>query len=165
MVVNDGVSTTTSSFIAAGLVGGRSYRFEVAAVTNTGVGSYAFVDATISPSPTSTAPPSPITVPGVPNNLRLCCNGLRTVIDQGIWMDLSWTPPSSNGGSAITNYRIELAYINLNGSLTSWFPYQVGNTTSTTLTRLAFSPAGYMVRVSAINSMGRGNNSLAIQIR
>jgi hypothetical protein len=165
VVVNDGSSTTTSASITGGLVIGRSYRFEVAAVTDTGVGSYAFVDATIAPSPTSTAPPSPITVPGVPNNLQLCCSRLRTVINQGIWMDLSWAPPSSNGGSAITNYRIELAYINLDGTFTPWFPYQVGNITSTTLTRLAFSPFGYIVRISAINSMGKGNNSLAIEIR
>lgn len=150
--------------MVAGLESGATYRFEVSAINTAGEGPAAYVDGTITPytpSPTATVV-SGQTKPGVPSNFRVCCNGARTVINRGIWMDLAWNPPSSDGGSTITNYIIEVAYVFPTG-ISAWYSYSVGNTTSTTLTELSFA-FGWYVRISAVNAIGKGNSSITIYI-
>ncbi|HYL65689.1 MAG TPA: fibronectin type III domain-containing protein [Nitrosopumilaceae archaeon] len=97
-------------------------------------------------SGTGTAP----TAPGAPTNLAA-----STVSSSQI--NLSWTAPSNNGGSAITGYKIERS----TDSGTTWSTIQ-SNTASTSTTYsdtgLAASTA-YTYRVSAINAVGTGNPS------
>ncbi|MDO8729084.1 MAG: fibronectin type III domain-containing protein, partial [bacterium] len=89
-----------------------------------------------------------IFAPGVPTNLA------ASISDRSV--DLSWSPPSSNGGSAITDYVIE--YKTTAGS--TWFTFPDGTNTNTvgTVTGLA-NDTSYDFRVSAVNAVGQGSAS------
>ena len=90
------------------------------------------------------------TVPGAPTSLTATASGTSTI-------DLDWTAPSSDGGSAITGYRIE---VSPNGT-SSWSDL-VADTDETTTT---YSHIGLSAgttrhyRVSAINANGTGDAS------
>ena len=88
------------------------------------------------------------TVPGAPTNLMATDLGPTTI-------DLTWTPPTSDGGSPITGYRIE-ASANVS---TGWVPIaNTGETNSYTHSgRLPGTTLYY--RVAAINDVGTGNPS------
>ncbi len=92
-----------------------------------------------------------ITVPGAPTNLA------ASISDRSV--DLSWSPPSSNGGSAITDYVIE--YKTTAGS--TWFTFPDGTNTNTvgTITGLA-NDTSYDFRVSAVNAIGQGPASAVV---
>jgi hypothetical protein len=70
---------------------------------------------------------------------------------------LSWTAPTSDGGSAITDYVIQYLY----GG--TWIPFVDGtsNSTSAIVTGLTNGTA-YDFRVAAVNSAGQGNWSTSI---
>lgn len=89
-----------------------------------------------------------IFVPGSPANLA------TTVGDQSV--ALSWSPPVSNGGSAITDYVIE--YKLSSGSTWSTFSDGVGTGASVTVTSLS-NDNSYDFRVSAVNAIGQGSAS------
>jgi fibronectin type 3 domain-containing protein len=72
----------------AGLTNGTSYSFTVRATNVTGTGS-----------PSNTLSATPRTVPGAPQ-------GLTAAPDKAKGVDLAWTAPSTNGGSAITGYKV-----------------------------------------------------------
>ena len=88
--------------------------------------------------------------PGVPTGLTATASGTTRI-------DLSWTAPADNGGSAITGYKIEVS----SDSGSSWTDL-VADTTSTATTYehtgLAASTTRHY-RVSAINSIGTGTAS------
>ncbi|NBV51266.1 fibronectin type III domain-containing protein [bacterium] len=88
---------------------------------------------------------TPITVPGAPTGVA-GTEGHRQV-------DLTWTAPASNGGSAITDYVIEYS----SNSGTSWTTFADGTSTtaSATVTGLTNGTA-YIFRVSAVNAAGTG---------
>ena len=72
-------------------------------------------------------------------------------------INLSWTAPSNNGGSAITGYKIERSMDT--GSTWSTLVSNTGST-STTYSNTGLSPnTTYTYRVSAINSIGTGSPS------
>lgn len=85
------------------------------------------------------------TVPAPPN-------GLTAVSVSSSQIDLSWTPPSSNGGSAIIGYLIERS----TDSGTTWSTVQSNTgSVSTTYSDTGLSAStSYSYRVSAINSVG-----------
>ncbi|SMH71442.1 PQQ-dependent sugar dehydrogenase [Candidatus Nitrosotalea okcheonensis] len=91
-----------------------------------------------------------VTIPGSPTSLT------ATTISSS-QINLSWTAPSNNGGSAITGYKIERS----TDSGTTWSTI-VANTASASTT---YSDSGlaastvYTYRVSAINSVGTGSPS------
>ena len=88
------------------------------------------------------------TVPGAPTSLSATASGATTI-------DLSWTAPADNGGSAVTGYKIE---VSPNG--TSNWTNLVADTNSTTYahTGLAAGTTRHY-RVSAINSIGTSTPS------
>ena len=89
-------------------------------------------------------------VPGAPTGLTATASGSTTI-------DLSWTAPSSDGGSAITGYKIEVS----SDSGSSWnnLVANTGNANTTYAhTGLAASATRHY-RVSAINSNGTGSPS------
>ncbi|SMH71421.1 putative spherulin 4 [Candidatus Nitrosotalea okcheonensis] len=134
------VSTTYSD---SGLAASTAYTYRVSAINIVG---------TSPPSNTATTITSGtvITIPGSPTSLT------ATTISSS-QINLSWTAPSNNGGSAITGYKIERS----TDSGITWSTI-VANTASVSTTYsdtgLASNTA-YTYRVSAINSVGTGSPS------
>jgi predicted phage tail protein len=130
--------STSTSYTLTGLTNGTSYTVRVAAVNFT-LGDW---------SGTVTGTPAITSVPGAPTGLsvggRFCGQGV-----------LAWSAPASNGGSAITGYRIRIStdnYVNYR---------QVSGTSYEANYQLVPGapdvPSGsFTVRVSAVNSVGEG---------
>ena len=88
----------------------------------------------------------PLTVPGAPRNLRATARDDTSI-------GLSWSPPLSDGGAAITGYRIEVSQDGSNWR--DYVPYT--GSTSTSDGHLALTPGStYFYRVSARNAIGVG---------
>lgn len=131
---SDGVSTLTSA-VVFGLTNGSQYEFRVAGVNAIGTGSYS-----IAPSAT------PRTTPGAIANLALTVSGVT--------ISLTWTAPSDNGGSPITDYAIEYKLL----SATSWTRLTRATSTSTSATITGLNQTtNYSVRVAAVNAAGVGS--------
>ena len=69
---------------------------------------------------------------------------------------MTWTAPSFNGGSALTDYTVE--YSSDSGSTWTTFTDGTSTTASTTVTGLSHSTT-YTFRVSAVNAAGTGTAS------
>ncbi|HYL67468.1 MAG TPA: fibronectin type III domain-containing protein [Nitrosopumilaceae archaeon] len=83
--------------------------------------------------------------------------GLKATDVSSSQINLSWTAPSNNGGSAITGYKIERS---VNGG-TTWSTIQSNTANTSTIysdTGLAASTT-YVYRVSAINAIGTSSHS------
>ena len=130
----NGPATTYSH---TGLAAGTTRHYRVSAINTNGAGAASNVDG----ATTGT------TVPGAPTGLVATASGNTQI-------DLSWTAPGSNGGSAITGYRIEESP---NGN-SSWSTLEANtNSTNTTYPRTGLSGGTTRhYRVSAINSNGVG---------
>jgi parallel beta-helix repeat protein len=128
----DFVSAGQLWFNDTGLINGVTYTYNVSAVNGKGEG------------PNSTISGIPGTIPSVPENVQ---------IDDGYgYVNISWTPPKSDGGFSIIEFYIYRnatagAYANvLAGQL--WFnDTSVSNGTS------------YTYNITAINAMGEGPNT------
>ena len=124
-------SSTATSVRVTGLTNGTSYSFRVSAVNEVGTGT------------TSTATSSVLvaTAPGSPTSL----SGTGGVD----FVDLTWSAPSSNGGSPITDYVVEYS----TGG--SWTTY-VRTASTATSVRVPSLTTGtnYTFRVSAKNLFG-----------
>ena len=71
-------------------------------------------------------------------------------------VQLSWTAPVSNGGSAVRDYTIQYS----SGSGSSWLTFTdtVSSATTATVTSLT-NGRGYLFRVAAVNDVGTGSYS------
>ena len=117
-----------------GLEGGVQYDIQVRAVNSTGDGPWS---ATVTGTPRGT-------VPDAPTGLTATANGQAQI-------DLSWSAPSEDGGTAVTGYRIE---VSPDGS--AWTDLVADSrTTSYSHTGLVAGSTRHY-RVSAINSEGSG---------
>jgi hypothetical protein len=124
-----GTSTTVT-----GLTNGVLYTFRVTAVTNLGLGLPA--TATATPFSFATAPTNLVGVPA-PGQVTL-----------------QWQPPVSNGGAAVTDYRVQYS---TDGA--SWLPpagLLVGGPGLTYVVTGLTNGAPYFFRVAAINQAGVG---------
>ncbi len=131
-----GASSTT----VTGLTNGIAYTFKVAAINNVGTGP----DSAASNSVT----PAPVNPPGAPTAL--------TGIAKSAGAQLSWTAPASNGGSAITSYRIT-PYI----GAAAQTPTTTGTTATTATIGGLTNGTAYTFKVAAINVAGTGSESAA----
>ncbi|RJQ24382.1 fibronectin type III domain-containing protein [Candidatus Parcubacteria bacterium] len=137
--------STTTTYSHTGLTSGQLYVYRVSAINSVGTGS---TSSESSATPTSSSSAS---TPGTPT-------GLTATAASPTQINLSWNAPSSNGGSAITGYKIEVK--SGSGSYTTL----VSNTQSTAT---SFSHTGlttgttYYYRVSAINAIGTGASTEA----
>ncbi len=132
---DDGLSTTTTA-IVTGLTNDVSYSFRVSAVNSVGTGTASVI-----------ATGTPITVPDAPTGL--------TTISNNTFVTLSWTAPTDDGGSSITDYIVEYS---IDG--TNWTTFDDGTSTATTATVTnLINGQQYNFRVSAVNSVGTGDTS------
>jgi subtilisin family serine protease len=129
-VFADGVSTNTTATVT-GLTNGTTYQFRVKAVSSGG---------TSEASSTATAI---VGVPSAPTSLSATPLGLS--------IRLSWTAPTQNGGSAITDYVAQFSADS--GTTWSTFSDSISTSTTTTVTGLT-NGLTYQLRVSAVNSVG-----------
>ncbi|MGH2512526.1 MAG: fibronectin type III domain-containing protein, partial [Candidatus Limnocylindrales bacterium] len=97
----------------------------------------------------SATPTAPATAPGAPTGLAATASSSQ--------INLSWTAPANNGGSAIMGYMIERSTDS--GTTWSTISSSTGSTATTYYdTGLAASTA-YTYQVSAINGIGTGSPS------
>ena len=138
----DSVSTSTSATVT-GLTNGTSYVFRVAAVNSAGTGAYSIASTSV----------TPFTTPGTPTSVLVTRGNAQ--------VSLSWTAPTSNGGNAIIQYRVQYApeggddYSTWSSSIST-----LSTSTSYTVTGLT-NGTSYKFRVVAANSAGNGTYSSA----
>jgi large repetitive protein len=132
--ITDGVSSATSATLT-GLSNNVIHEFRVAATNSVGTGAY---------STAAEATPA-LSAPGAPTNLVATAGSSQVA--------MSWTAPSDNGGSAITDYVVEHS---TNGTTWVVFADGVSTATNATITGLTNGQA-YTVRVAAKNAIGTGN--------
>lgn len=126
-------NSTGTSFSDTGLTGNTSYSYTIYASNNTGQST---LTATASATTSAIAP-------GAPTGFGYTSRTESTI-------SLSWSAPSSNGGSAITGYQL----YRLNTLIYS------GTGTSYTDTGLSFETS-YPYSVYAINAIGTGSAATA----
>lgn len=129
----DGVSSTTSTTVT-GLTNGTAYVFRVAASNDAGAGSWSTASNSSTPITTATAP---VITSATPLSTQVA---------------LSWNAPSSNGGSAITDYQVSTS---TDGGVTWGVGQSVGSGTSINITGLT-NGSTYTFRVRAVNGAGAG---------
>jgi predicted phage tail protein len=129
-----------------GLVTGTTYVYRVSAINSIGTSnpsSEAVATPKSTSSPPKNIPPSPPT-------------GLIATTSSGTQINLSWNPPTSNGGPPVTGYKIQYQLDSGN------FTNLVSNTGTATT---GYSHIGlstehiYTYKVFAINSIGTSNSS------
>ena len=139
LVSNTGRGAT--SYAHRGLSAGTTRHYRVSAINALGTGNPSNVDDATTEG----------ALPGRPTGLTATAQGTNQI-------DLAWTAPTDDGGTAITGYRIERSD---DGTTGSWIDL-VANTGSTGTThtdsRLRGGTTRYY-RVSAINAVGPGDPS------
>jgi fibronectin type III domain protein len=138
IVSNTGTTATTYS--DTGLVHSTTYTYRVSAIDPLG---------TSSPSNTASA----TTFNVKPSNPT----GLTATATSSSQINLSWTAPSDNGGSAITGYKIERSTDG--GSTWSTIVASTGSTLTSYSDTGLQSSTTYTYRVSAINAIGTSSPS------
>lgn len=131
--VNDGTSTNTY-FTLSGLTNGTSYEVRVSAANAAGTGTSSTV-----------VTGTPRTIPGAPRNLEIDVAGAD--------FTLTWVAPVSDGGSSITDYRIEYRLLGSG----SWSTLADTVSTATSHVESSLDTAlDYEFRIFAINAVGEG---------
>jgi titin len=127
----------------SGLTNGTAYSFSVHAQNAFGDGPA--VTVTVTPTPGSGS------VPGAPT-------GLATSSGDG-FIALSWSPPASAGGSAVTGYHV---YLGFSSSLVGAREFS----TSGPSFRLSDAQNGsrYYIKVTALNAAGEGPGTLVASV-
>ncbi|MEO6200420.1 MAG: fibronectin type III domain-containing protein, partial [Cryobacterium sp.] len=136
------VGNVTSAVIGT-LINGTGYTFDVAAINAVGTGPASARSATATPVAPVTA-----TVPGAPTiGAPTAGNASATV---------RWTPPASDGGSAITGYVVRA--LTGGGAVVARTQTVIGNVSSVVVTGLTNGTA-YSFDVAAVNAVGTGARS------
>src|SRR5689334_9969951 len=138
IVSNTGSTVTTYSNV--GLAASTSYTYRISAFNSIGT-SVPSGTASATTSSTTTVPT--VSQPPI---------GLPASVVSSSQINLSWTTPSNNGGSAITGYKIDRS---INGG-SSWgtLVSNTGSTATTYSNTALIANTAYAYRVSAINSVG-----------
>jgi len=131
---------TTSPVTVSGLTNGTPYTFTVTATNAIGIGSASGASNSVTPSATGT-------VPGAPT--------IGTATAGSGQVTVSFTPPTNNGGSPITSYKVTSAPGALSGSASA-SPVTVtglSNGTAYTFTVTATNATGTSAASAASNSV------------
>lgn len=129
------ISSSATTETVTGLTNGTAYVFRVAATNSIGTSAWSSSSASTSPAALPSAPTLSALTAGA-NNVAL-----------------TWNAPSSTGGFAITDYRIE--YSSNGGSSWSTFAHTASAATSISVTGLT-NGTSYVFKVSAVTSIGTG---------
>jgi fibronectin type 3 domain-containing protein len=132
------VSNLATSYTDTGLINGTTYYYQVTATNLIGEGSRS--------AEQSATPVQPATVPGAPT-LNSATAGTNSVA-------LAWTAPSSNGGSAVTGYKVYRSTTSGTETLLT----TLGNVTNWTDTGLT-AGVTYYYQLTAVNSVGESGRS------
>ena len=134
----DTTDGTTTTCTITGLDNGSAYTFKVTATTAIGDGTASSASDAV----------TPVTTPGTPTAVAGAADDASVVV--------TWTAPTDNGGSAITDYTVESS----SDSGTTWtaFSHDASTTASLRVTGLTNGTA-YTFRVSAVNAVGTGTAS------
>src|SRR5207253_2519357 len=127
-----------TSYTDTAVTNGVTYYYQVSAVNNVGEGPRS--------NEASATPTAPATPPGAPQGL-VATAGDATVT-------LTWSAPSSNGGSPITNYRIYRGTASGGETLQA----TIGNVLTYTDTTVT-NGVTYYYQVSAVSNAGEGPRS------
>ncbi|NDB63066.1 MAG: hypothetical protein EB170_04250 [Nitrosopumilaceae archaeon] len=141
LVSNTG--NTATSYSHTGLSTGTTYTYRISAINSIG---------TSSPSSETSATPTSSSTSGVPS----APTNLVATASSSSQINLSWGAPSSNGGFAISGYKIE--FKTGSGSYSTLVANTASTSTIYSHTGLS-SGTTYVYRVSAINSIGTGSPS------
>src|SRR5262249_45209827 len=113
--------SNVTSFTDYGAANGTTYYYKVTAVNSVGEGSLS--------NEKSATPSAPASVPGAPT--------LSSATGSNSVVSLSWSAPTSNGGSAVTGYRVYRStssgaetLLTTLGNVTSWNDSGVANGTT-----------------------------------
>lgn len=135
------VSASATTIDVTGLTNGTSYDFQVVTVTSTSTSSYSSV---VSATPFASAT--------TPQNLALVAGNGQ--------IDASWDAPSDDGGTAITDYRVQYRAVTDPESAWTTLVDAVSTSRAARIPSLVNGTA-YEVRVAAVNGSGVGTYSAA----
>ena len=135
------VTAPATSKTITGLTGGTAYTFKVAAINAVGTGA----DSSASNSVTPTAAPQ---APGQVTGVSATGGQEQATVN--------WTAPASDGGSAITSYRVT-PYIGATAQAAVTVSAPASSKTITGLT----GGTAYTFKVAATNAVGTGADSAA----
>jgi Ca2+-binding RTX toxin-like protein len=133
-----------TSLTVTGLVNGQSYRFQVQATNAVGTGPFSALSNAVTPA----------RVPGAAR-IGAATSGLAGGV---INATARWTPPVSNGGSAINGYVVTALRINAAGAVVGQATSRVQAATARSLT-MTLASGRYRFVVRARNVLGLGANS------
>ena len=130
--------TTLTSYTVSSLTNGTTYYFRVAGWNNSVTPQIATTDWSSTASGVPGKPSAPLSL---------------SVSSGTDGMNVSWSAPSSNGGSALTDYVVQ--YTTTSGGSYSTFADGTSTSTSATITGLT-AGSTYYVRVAAVNAITTG---------
>ena len=137
---------TATSLVVTGLTNGTPYRFQVAATNSAGAGAFSALSNTVIPAAA--------TVPGPP------VIGAATQGAQGgaLTAIAHWTPPASNGGSAITGYRVTALRMSSSAANATVLSRTDSPVLGSSVRQRSFTltAGNYRFEVVAINAIGTG---------
>jgi fibronectin type 3 domain-containing protein len=146
----DLATVTTTGYTATGLSNGTKYYFRVTAINALGQGP---ASAQVSVTPAVTPPPPPpISPPGAPSALMVGVASAQ--------VSLSWTAPSTTGGSPVTGYNVYMS------TAPGVAGAKVASVTGTIYTATGLTNgATYYFEVTAVNAAGEGPASAQVAAR
>jgi predicted phage tail protein len=133
------------TYTDSGLTNGSTYWYQVAAVNAADAGPPSNA-VSVTPQRVATAPSAPLNLVGTKLNI-----GIR----------LTWSPPSSDGGSAVTDYRV------LRGTVAGGetFLAQVAGSQLTYTDSSVQRHTRYFYVVVAVNAIDQGPRSNEVNVR
>ncbi|MGA3218893.1 MAG: fibronectin type III domain-containing protein, partial [Acidimicrobiales bacterium] len=141
-------TVTATSYTATGLSNGTKYYFRVTAVNALGEGP-ASAQVSVVPGMTTAPPPPPISPPSAPFAL--------TVGVASAQVSLSWTAPSTTGGSPVKSYNVYMSTLPGAGG------EKIASVTATSYTATGLTNGtAYYFEVTAVNAAGEGPASAQV---